>query len=347
MRSGRRSTAGRSIGSAMLLVTGLAAAALAPAPAAQAVIDPGSIAGTVTDLADRPLAGITVSVLEYNGSFMVVKGQDQTDATGAYQVDELAASSTSSPGYLVRFADPSAGWATEYYDDSVSGTFATTQVPVRAYATTSGVDASMEPAATISGRVTAPTGASLAGVQVKLWWNPPSYVIPMMDAYVTDEAGRYSIDRVKAGTYLLDFYDPASGNRESWNDQPPSAMYGPSLTATPLVVAAGAMMSGIDAVLGAPVVQTHAVTNVVRPRVKGTLRVGRVVRVSRGEWAPSTVALRYRWYAGGKAVAHATHRRLTLSHKLVGKRLTVRVTARVPGYTSAVVLTRSTARVRP
>lgn len=343
MSSRPQPSGSRLAGAAVVLVTGLAGAALGPAPAAQAVIDPGSVAGTVTDLADHPLAGITVSVLENNGSFMAVKGQDETDATGAYQVDDVAASSA---GYVVRFTG--AGLATEYYDDSVSGTFANTRVPVTAYTTTSGVDAAMEPAATISGRVTTPTGAPMAGVQVRLSWHPPSYVVPMPDTYVTDATGHYTIDRVKAATYFLDFYDPASGIRESWDDQPPSGMPGPSLTATPLVVAAGASVSGIDAVLGTPVVvQPPAVRNLVRPRIRGTLRVGRVVRVSRGEWAPSTVTRSYRWYAAGKAVAHATHRRLTLRHKLVGKRLTVRVIARAPGYTSAVSWTRPTSRVRP
>ena len=342
MRSRQHPSGRRLAAAAIVLVAGLVGAALGPAPAARAVIDPGSIAGTVTDLADHPLPGITVSVLEYNGSFLAVKGQDETDATGAYQVDDVAASST---GYLVRFAGT--GLATEYYDDSVSATFATTRVPVTGYATTSGVDAAMEPAAAISGRVTTPTGESMAGVQVKLWWHPPSYLIPMTDTYVTDEAGRYAIDRVKAATYYLDFYDPASGLRETWNDQPPSGMYGPSLTATPIVVAAGASVSGIDAVLGTPVVQTHAVTNVVRPRVRGTLRVGKVVRVSRGQWGPSTVTLSYQWYAGRKTVAHGRHRSLTLTHKLVGKRLKVLVIARAPGYTAARAWTRPTSRVRP
>lgn len=340
MKSRQHPSVRRLAGAAVVLVTGLGAA-LGPAPAAQAVIDPGSIAGTVTDLADHPVAGITVSVLEYNGSFMAVKGQDETDATGAYQVDEVAASAT---GYIVRFAGT--GLATEYYDDSVSPTFAITRVPVTAYKTTSGVDAALEPAATISGRVTTPTGESMAGVQVRLSWHPPSYVIPLPDTYLTDASGRFTIDRVKAATYFLDFYDPASGLRESWNDQPPSGMPGPSLTATPIVVAAGAAVSGIDAVLGTPVVQTHAVVNTARPRVRGTLRVGKVVRVSRGEWAPSTVTLSYQWYAGSKAVAHATHRRLAVTRKLAGKRLKVLVTAQTPGYTTTAVWTKPTNRVR-
>lgn len=341
MRSTRSPSGRRLVRAAVVLVTGLVGAALGPAPAAQAVIDPGSVAGIVTDLGDHPLAGVTVSVLEDNGSFMTVRGQDETDATGAYQVDDVAASTL---GYIVRFTGT--GLATEYYDDSVSPTFAIKRVPVTAYRTTSGVDAAMEPAATITGQVTTPTGESMAGVQVRLSWHPPYYVIPLPDTYLTDASGRFTIDRLKAATYYLDFYDPASGLRESWNDQPPSGMPGPSLTATPIVVVAGASVTGIDAVLGTPVVQTRAVTNVTRPRIRGTLKVGKVVRVTRGEWAPSTVTLSYQWYAGHKAVARATHRRLALTRKLVGKRLKVLVTAQAPGYLLGWSWTRPTARVR-
>jgi hypothetical protein len=346
MRSSRRSWSVRLGGLAILLVAGLVGTTLGPAPGARATIDPGSIAGTVTDLADRPLPDVMVSVMVDNGSYLTVKGLDETDASGAYQVEDLAASSV---GYLVRFTDPGGAYATEYYDDSVASSFATTPVRVTAHTTTSGVDASLEPAGTISGRLTTVAGAPVTGGQVRLWWHPPSYAIPM-GTYVTDQTGHYTIDRVKAGTYYLDFLDPVSGAREFWDDQPgvtTSGMYGPSATATPLVVAVGGSLSGIDAVLGVPAVPTPTVANVVRPRVVGTLRAGHVVRVSRGSWQPTVVTLRYRWYSAGRAIAHATHRRLALSRRYVGKRLTVRVTASAAGHDPAVVWTKRTARIRP
>ena len=71
---------------------------------------------------------------------------------------------------------------------------------------------------------------------------------------------------------------------------------------------------------------------VVRPRIKGTLEVGQVVRVSKGVWKPAAVTFKYQWYAGAKAITDATHRRLTLTAKYVGKRLTVRVKAKAAGY---------------
>ena len=188
----------------------------------------------------------------------------------------------------------------------------------------------------------------------------PVNVQPLESMHVRILApGQYTIDRVKAGTYYLEFTDPVSGNREFWNDQP-GQDYGPPATATPLVVAACESLTGVDAVFGGPAVPTPAVTcvvrpppvapqvtNVVRPRVKGSLEVGRVVRVSKGVWKPTAVTFKYQWYAGGKAITDATHRRLALTAKYAGKRLSVRIKAKATGYDRAVVRTKPTARVQP
>ena len=119
-------------------------------------------------------------------------------------------------------------------------------------------------------------------------------------------------------------------------------------------------LTGVDAVFGGPAVPAPAVTcvvppppvaprvtHLVRPRVKGTLEVGHVVRVSHSVWKPTAVTLTYQWYAGGKAITQATHRRLVLTAKYVGKRLSVRIKAKATGYDQAVVWTRPTARVQP
>lgn len=71
------------------------------------------------------------------------------------------------------------------------------------------------------------------------------------------------------------------------------------------------------------------------PVVTGKARVGRSLRVSTGRWTPTPTAFAYQWYRNGRAIARATGR----THRVVkadrGKRLTVRVTARRSGYTSA------------
>lgn len=412
---------------ATVMVSGLLVAALGPTPSAQATINPGSIAGTVTDENGDPLPGMTASVWDPTHYQWV--GQDVTDATGAYQVDDLAAFA---PGYDVRFADPSAEYAWEFYDDTLSPLSATA-VPVTAYATTTGVDASLEPGASINGQLTTITGTPVNNGQVTIWWN----TWPAVGTFLTDQTGRYTINGIRPGTYHLDFFDPASGSREWWENQPTGN------TSTALVLAGGDSLTGIDAVLDGPVqdvvaptvsgiaqvgqtltaspgtwtpsgttvtfrwvvgadsvpgddptgptyvptaadlgksirvqatgsypgwgpasawsgptaavaaapvtapAPSTAITDVVRPRVKGMLRVGQVVRVSRGVWKPSEVTFRYQWYLGGKAIADATHRRLTLRTPYVGKRLTVGVKARAAGHARVIVWTKPTGRVQP
>ncbi|HWG98070.1 MAG TPA: hypothetical protein VNV66_01835, partial [Pilimelia sp.] len=71
------------------------------------------------------------------------------------------------------------------------------------------------------------------------------------------------------------------------------------------------------------------------PTITGTVAVGGTVRATAGTWTPGATALRYQWSANGVAITGATGSALTLSAALLGKRLTVAVTASRAGYTSA------------
>jgi hypothetical protein len=99
-------------------------------------------------------------------------------------------------------------------------------------------------------------------------------------------------------------------------------------------------------VVAEPVPSIPTVTNDRLPRIKGTFRVGRTVRVTTGDWTPYPQNLTFAWYAGGKLIKGAIHRRLTLKPQQLGKRLVVRVTASAPGYESLTVRTRRSDRVR-
>ena len=401
---------------AILLLTGLLAV-LGPAPTALAVIDPGSIAGTVTDHNGDPVPGIVVSVIRSDAAPPGVVGEDTTDATGAFRVDDIEAY----PYHHVRFTDPSGTYATEFYPDSAGETGAN-WVPVTANAVTEGVDATLELGASITGRLTRVTGDPVVGSLVRLLG---SAMYP-----VTDDTGRYAMHGIKPGRYVLLFGNPVNSlyDWEYWDDKPDP------LSATPLVLAGGDALTGIDAVIDKPVrnqvaptisgtarvghslsaspgtwspsgtpityrwvvgtddvpsddptgptyvptvadvgqvirvyaigtapgwppvsasssptalVRRAAITCEVRPRVKGTLRVGQVVRVSHGLWKPGEVTLKYQWYLGGRAITDATHRRLTVRTRHVGKRLTVRVTAKAAGYARRIVWTKPTDRVTP
>jgi len=104
-----------------------------------------------------------------------------------------------------------------------------------------------------------------------------------------------------------------------------------------LSVSVTAAMAGYTAgsvTVAAGTVAPAAVVNTVAPRITGTARVGVKLTASGGAWSAggAKVALAYRWYAGGVAVAGATGASFTPGAGQAGKRLTVTVTATAPGW---------------
>jgi len=93
--------------------------------------------------------------------------------------------------------------------------------------------------------------------------------------------------------------------------------------------------------------QTAAVTgtfNAPAPRISGTKRVGRTLKVLVGTWTPKP-AFSYRWYANGRSISGATrsYLRLTSAHR--GKRITVKVTGKKTYYTTLGKTSAATAKV--
>ncbi|HEX2893440.1 MAG TPA: hypothetical protein VHO29_05500 [Marmoricola sp.] len=88
-----------------------------------------------------------------------------------------------------------------------------------------------------------------------------------------------------------------------------------------------------------------------RPVIHGTLRVGHRLLVSTGTWhAEASVVppgvFRYRWYVGGRVVRAATGASLRLTPAMVGRRVRVKVSGRLPGYTPASAYSRMSRVVR-
>ena len=74
--------------------------------------------------------------------------------------------------------------------------------------------------------------------------------------------------------------------------------------------------------------------NTATPTVSGTPQVGRQLTASPGTWSPDAT-YSYQWYADGSPVAGATGPTFTPAAEQVAKRVTVAVTAALPGYTTA------------
>jgi Domain of unknown function DUF11 len=99
-----------------------------------------------------------------------------------------------------------------------------------------------------------------------------------------------------------------------------------------------------------------AVGVVVAPAISGTVAVGSTVRAVPGSWNPAATSYAYQWAANGAAVHGATGATLKIPASLVGKRISVKVTASradySPGSVSSAAVTvakgkASTATKRP
>ena len=81
-----------------------------------------------------------------------------------------------------------------------------------------------------------------------------------------------------------------------------------------------------------------------RPTIKGKAVVGSRLRAKTGSW-PAGTTFTYRWLANGKVLRKATSATLRVKPGLVGKRVSVRVTAAKPGYSSVTLVSARTKRV--
>lgn len=73
--------------------------------------------------------------------------------------------------------------------------------------------------------------------------------------------------------------------------------------------------------------------------VSGTIQVGQVVTATTNaaDWAPNTVALSYQWYRSGKAIKGAKAATYTTLAADRGKKLSVKISAKLSGYTTRIV----------
>jgi hypothetical protein len=69
-----------------------------------------------------------------------------------------------------------------------------------------------------------------------------------------------------------------------------------------------------------------------KPALSGPHKVGKVEKVSTGNWSPKAKSYSYQWYLGSKKIAHATKSSLKLTKSEKGKKISVKVTAKASGY---------------
>ncbi|MFI2296963.1 hypothetical protein [Isoptericola sp. NPDC019571] len=83
-----------------------------------------------------------------------------------------------------------------------------------------------------------------------------------------------------------------------------------------------------------------------RPTVKGTVKAGSTVSVSRGTWNPGATTYRYQWKISGRSIPGATRSTYTIPSRYAGRTLTVAVTGSRSGYTTRTVTSSGTTVLR-
>ena len=88
-------------------------------------------------------------------------------------------------------------------------------------------------------------------------------------------------------------------------------------------------------------------TNTALPKVSGAAKVGSRLSATPGTWNAPNATYSYQWLADGAPIQGATSATTTLTQALVGKKISVRVTASADGYPKGSEISAATAAVQP
>lgn len=230
---------------------------------------PGSISGRVMDEAGGPLEGICVTAFDLAYQWA---GDTITAADGTYRISDLApgqykvlfnqcvveiakpvpASSSSPPLPPPPSPSPENRYLSEWWNDKPDFDSANA-VTVAQGADTAGIDAALALGGSFRGRVTDSSNAGVDSICVAAYDDSFSWA----GFGSTGPDGAYSVTRLPAGSYRVEFNDCAYPQRflsEWWKDKPDFS------SADPVAVTQGADTPGIDAVLAPIPVVDLAVT---------------------------------------------------------------------------------------
>lgn len=212
----------------------------------------GSISGRVTDSRGRPLDGVGILVATNDGQSSGTPGYPSTRADGTYTVSGLA------PGqYAVCFL-PNDTYSRECLGDVEFGLPIKTLVTVRGSQKVHGVNAVLSLKVSLSGRVTAPSGAPVPDATVLVKSQGTDLVA------TTGTDGRYVVEQVEKGTATLCVTPPAGAlAARCWNDVAPEGMVtaidvnATDLVGYDLTLPTGGSVAGVvTAADGSPLPQT-------------------------------------------------------------------------------------------
>lgn len=92
-------------------------------------------------------------------------------------------------------------------------------------------------------------------------------------------------------------------------------------------------------------VKAGILSGVPVPTAAGTPAVGQTLTAIPGAWGPAGVRLSYQWYRSEKKISKATQTAYTLVAADLGKKITIKVTGTLSGYSKAVKASVPTVKV--
>lgn len=248
---------------------------------------------------------------------------DDIATNGDYTIDGLGAGT-----YRVSFTDISgsdvsegveSSWWKEWWNDEQTSTTAADIVLVADDVT--GVDADLD---TVDGVYSWPDVSGTLRVGQKLTATPGVWPDGLIDSL---EYEWYADDEYIAAGKTLTLTSALRGAEISvtvWGEKYPGRWEGKD--------------SGVVGTVAAGVLST------VTPTITGTVAVGSKLSAKPGAWTSGT-SYSYQWYASGAAIRGATASTLTLTTAQRAKTITVKVTGKKSGYTSASKTSKATGKV--
>lgn len=275
-----------------------------------------TVSGTVKAADGATLAGIEVYAEGQEGSGF---GYGYTGPDGTYTITGLPTGS-----YTVEFYAGGSDYETQWYADEPTEA-AADQLPLVAGENATGIDATLDPDATLSGKVTAAGGGPLAGIEVFVEERGGG----TFESATSNQEGEYTVEGIPAGEYTVEFYAGSLDYENQWYaDESTEAQADPltlttgehktgvNATLRPDATISGTVTGGVgEAVAGVTVVAQSPVSGASESAVTGADGGYTIERLPAGEYTvrfePSSLPFAERWYDEKESEAEAT--RLTLS----------------------------------
>lgn len=195
----------------------------------------GSITGTITDAAGQPLEGVCVQAPTTGAGGDIA----ESDSTGTYTLAIRVSQPTTPLFETTNSGCSDKNYLSQYYGGSSDPAHGTSVSVDQAGRVLTGIDAHMQPGASITGTVTGTLGQPLAGVQISV--SSSSTPFTASSAF-SDSTGHYEVKRLTTASYKVGF--GGYGVEPQWYDNKPDAA-----SASPVAVVQAHVVSGIDAVL--------------------------------------------------------------------------------------------------